>query len=81
MARTGMDMLIPGYWTDLASANDAMWSSELFQLIAERSLTSAHIATYSAAGFVRRGLSEVGFQSKNDRAMAVTPRYLGTLYG
>ena len=43
------------------SKNPDMWSNELFKLIAESCKKNATIATFTAAGFVRRGLIEVGF--------------------
>lgn len=42
--------------------NQAMWTSNLYKQIANRSLAHARISTYSAAGDVRRGLENVGFQ-------------------
>lgn len=41
--------------------NPLMWQQELIDLIAQRSSPSATLATYSAAGFVRRQLSQAGF--------------------
>jgi len=42
--------------------NPSMWRSELLQLISRRSRTGATLATFSAAGQVRRGLSDAGFE-------------------
>jgi len=42
--------------------NPAMWSNELFVQIARLSKPQATLATFTVAGFVRRGLSEVGFR-------------------
>ncbi|MGY6553672.1 MAG: bifunctional tRNA (5-methylaminomethyl-2-thiouridine)(34)-methyltransferase MnmD/FAD-dependent 5-carboxymethylaminomethyl-2-thiouridine(34) oxidoreductase MnmC [Wenzhouxiangella sp.] len=41
--------------------NPAMWSAELFTALAARSRPGASFATFTAAGPVRRGLSEAGF--------------------
>ncbi|WP_432481782.1 FAD-dependent 5-carboxymethylaminomethyl-2-thiouridine(34) oxidoreductase MnmC [Moraxella sp. ZY200743] len=43
------------------SKNSDLWSDELFELIRKLSSPNATIATFTAAGFVRRGLSAVGF--------------------
>lgn len=41
--------------------NPAMWQPELFALLAQHSAPGATLATFTAAGFVRRGLLETGF--------------------
>lgn len=41
--------------------NPQMWSPELFAELARLSAPGAHLATFTAAGFVRRGLQAVGF--------------------
>lgn len=41
--------------------NPAMWSDALFDTLAKRSQPGATLATFSAAGSVRRGLSDAGF--------------------
>ncbi len=41
--------------------NPAMWDQSLFPLIAERTRPGGTLATFSAAGHVRRGLEEAGF--------------------
>lgn len=43
------------------SRNPGMWSPELFAEIAAHSRPGTTFATFTAAGLVRRGLSEVGF--------------------
>lgn len=43
------------------SKNADMWSSHLFSLMAALSAPKATVATFTAAGFVRRGLIEAGF--------------------
>ena len=44
--------------------NPSMWRPELLQLISRRSRPGATLATFSAAGQVRRGLSEAGFRTQ-----------------
>ena len=41
--------------------NEAMWSSDLYGLIAARSKPGAVIGTFTVAGAVRRGLADAGF--------------------
>ncbi|MCG6200582.1 bifunctional tRNA (5-methylaminomethyl-2-thiouridine)(34)-methyltransferase MnmD/FAD-dependent 5-carboxymethylaminomethyl-2-thiouridine(34) oxidoreductase MnmC [Psychromonas antarctica] len=43
------------------SKNPEMWSEQLFKQIADSCKTDATIATFTAAGFVRRGLINAGF--------------------
>jgi len=42
--------------------NPEMWSETVFAQVARLSLPGATLATYTAAGFVRRGLASVGFE-------------------
>jgi tRNA 5-methylaminomethyl-2-thiouridine biosynthesis bifunctional protein len=44
------------------SRNPDMWSAAVFREIARLSAAGARVATFSAAGAVRRGLGEVGFE-------------------
>jgi len=44
------------------SKNPDTWSEVLFKKIAQLSATDAHFATFSAAGYVRRGLQKYGFK-------------------
>lgn len=46
------------------SKNPDMWSADLFQRMAHLSQTSTTFATFTAAGSVRRGLTEAGFVVK-----------------
>lgn len=41
--------------------NPAMWSDRLFQAMARLATTQGTFATFTAAGFVRRGLQQAGF--------------------
>ncbi len=43
------------------SRNPEMWSIDVFREIARLSRTGASFATFTSAGFVRRGLEQVGF--------------------
>ncbi|MDH5547826.1 MAG: bifunctional tRNA (5-methylaminomethyl-2-thiouridine)(34)-methyltransferase MnmD/FAD-dependent 5-carboxymethylaminomethyl-2-thiouridine(34) oxidoreductase MnmC [Gammaproteobacteria bacterium] len=43
------------------SKNPGMWNDDLFSEIARHSKTGTTFATFTAAGFVRRGLQNVGF--------------------
>ena len=52
------------------AVNPAMWSWELFDLIADCSAPGATISTYSAVGTVRRGLGDTGFAMKRIRGFA-----------
>jgi len=42
--------------------NPAMWSEQVFQQVARLSQSQATLATYTAAGSVRRGLGQAGFE-------------------
>lgn len=63
------------------SRNGAMWNPELFERIAELSRPGATLATFTAAGEVRRGLAGAGFEverkegfgRKRHRVEAVAP--------
>ncbi|PAU54344.1 bifunctional tRNA (5-methylaminomethyl-2-thiouridine)(34)-methyltransferase MnmD/FAD-dependent 5-carboxymethylaminomethyl-2-thiouridine(34) oxidoreductase MnmC [Pseudomonas indica] len=44
------------------SKNPEMWTSELFAQMARLSAPGATLATFTCAGFVRRGLNEAGFE-------------------
>lgn len=41
--------------------NPAMWQDDLFRVMAEKSADDATVASFTAAGDVRRGLSDAGF--------------------
>ncbi|MBX9575621.1 MAG: tRNA (5-methylaminomethyl-2-thiouridine)(34)-methyltransferase MnmD [Caulobacteraceae bacterium] len=43
------------------AANPDMWSPDVLRRVAERSRPGARVATFTVAGAVRRGLTEVGF--------------------
>lgn len=49
------------------SSNPEMWSEILFENMARLSKTGAHFATFTAAGFVKRGLRDVGFEVQKVR--------------
>lgn len=44
------------------ATNPEMWTGEIFEQMARLSKPGATFATYTAAGFVRRGLEAVGFE-------------------
>ncbi|MBM7455068.1 tRNA 5-methylaminomethyl-2-thiouridine biosynthesis bifunctional protein [Oceanisphaera litoralis] len=44
------------------SKNPEMWTPELFRQLARLARNGATLATFTAAGFVRRGLNEAGFK-------------------
>jgi len=46
------------------SSNPEMWSDVVFENMARMSSVEARLATFTAAGFVRRGLQAVGFEVK-----------------
>jgi len=46
------------------SKNPDMWNEELFRLIAKSCKKNATLATFTAAGFVKRGLQSAGFTIK-----------------
>lgn len=58
-------------WTGMADAwfldgfspakNPELWGADLMQQVADHTATGGSAATYTAAGFVRRGLEEAGF--------------------
>ncbi|UTO05322.1 tRNA (5-methylaminomethyl-2-thiouridine)(34)-methyltransferase MnmD [Moraxella sp. FZLJ2107] len=65
--RTASDTAIKGvdaWFLDgfAPSKNSDLWSDELFALMAQLSDTHATVATFTAAGFVRRGLMAAGFE-------------------
>lgn len=49
------------------SSNPEMWSEMLFSNMARLSKPGAHFATFTAAGFVKRGLREAGFDVQKTR--------------
>lgn len=49
------------------SKNPDMWQDNLFKQVARLSKTGATLATFTAAGFVRRGLAEHGFVMKKHK--------------
>ncbi len=59
----GLDARIDAWFLDGFSPakNPAMWTPELFAQLARLSAPGASLATFTCAGFVRRGLIEAGF--------------------
>lgn len=61
--RTGPKRVDAWFLDGFAPArNPEMWSEDLFQTLAARSRPGASVATFTAAGSVRRGLANAGFQ-------------------
>jgi tRNA 5-methylaminomethyl-2-thiouridine biosynthesis bifunctional protein len=60
----GINACADGWFLDgfAPSRNPAMWSDAVFKQVARLSADDATLATYTAAGFVRRGLQAVGFE-------------------
>lgn len=60
---TELDCKIDAWYLDGFSPqkNPAMWSKDVFSQMARLSVPGAKLATFTAAGFVRRGLIAVGF--------------------
>jgi tRNA 5-methylaminomethyl-2-thiouridine biosynthesis bifunctional protein len=42
--------------------NPQMWSPEVFRSLSDKTLSGGRFSTFASAGFVKRGLMEVGFQ-------------------
>ena len=49
------------------ASNPDMWSEELFANMARLSKAGTHFATFTAAGFVKRGLRDAGFEVEKVR--------------
>ncbi|WP_432463049.1 bifunctional tRNA (5-methylaminomethyl-2-thiouridine)(34)-methyltransferase MnmD/FAD-dependent 5-carboxymethylaminomethyl-2-thiouridine(34) oxidoreductase MnmC [Agarivorans sp. QJM3NY_33] len=49
------------------SKNPDMWSQDLFNGMAKLSVPEANFATFTAAGFVRRGLISAGFEARKTK--------------
>lgn len=62
--------------------NFQMWTEDLFETLAARSRSGASVATFTAAGAVRRGLASAGFQVERhegfgDKRHRLTARWPG----
>lgn len=55
--------------------NPEMWQQSLFDLLAQRSAPGASLATFTAAGFVRRGLEASGFHIRKRKGFG-TKRHM-----
>lgn len=60
---TYSDGIVDAWFLDgfAPSKNPEMWNQDLFNGMAELAKLNCSVATFSAAGFVRRGLIEAGF--------------------
>ncbi len=52
------------------STNPEMWSNEIFKQMANHSHQGTSLATFSVAGFVRRGLTDAGFEVEKTEGFA-----------
>lgn len=59
----GRPIVIDAWFLDgfAPAKNPEMWRPELFEAMAELSRSGTRLATFTAAGFVRRGLQDAGF--------------------
>ena len=53
------------------SKNPDMWTQHLFDHMAKLASRYCSVATFTAAGFVRRGLIEAGFTMKKDKGFGI----------
>lgn len=63
------------------SKNPQMWQQSLFDNIAQQSKEGTSIATFTAAGFVRRGLISAGFNMKKAKGFGRKKDMLTGQYG
>lgn len=65
-ALSGLDADVDCWFLDgfAPSRNDAMWQTARFRQMFARSRPGARVATYSAAGHVKRGLDAAGFSTE-----------------
>lgn len=62
--------------------NPEMWTEELFGLLAQLSAPGATLATFTSAGFVRRGLQAAGFAMQRNKGFGFKRQMLsGQLQG
>lgn len=52
------------------SKNPEMWNQTLFNNMAKLAKQDCRVATFTSAGFVRRGLIEAGFAMKRSKVLA-----------
>ena len=66
------DVPMDGWFLDgfAPSKNPELWSPELFTQIARLSVPGATLGTYTAAGLVKRGLAEAGFEVSKSKGFA-----------
>lgn len=58
--------------------NPDMWTQNLFNAMARLARPGGTLATFTSAGFVRRGLQDAGFTMQNVRALGVNGKcYVG----
>ncbi|WP_087017648.1 bifunctional tRNA (5-methylaminomethyl-2-thiouridine)(34)-methyltransferase MnmD/FAD-dependent 5-carboxymethylaminomethyl-2-thiouridine(34) oxidoreductase MnmC [Thaumasiovibrio subtropicus] len=79
---TGKDGIVDCWFLDgfAPSKNEAMWSQTVFNQMARLGRKACTTATFTAAGFVRRGLIEAGFTMKKVKGFGTKREMLaGTL--
>ncbi len=66
------EQLVDAWFLDgfAPAKNPEMWTQDVFQQLARLSAPQANIATFTSAGFVRRGLEEVGFKMQRCKGFA-----------
>ncbi|WP_408900801.1 bifunctional tRNA (5-methylaminomethyl-2-thiouridine)(34)-methyltransferase MnmD/FAD-dependent 5-carboxymethylaminomethyl-2-thiouridine(34) oxidoreductase MnmC [Photobacterium piscicola] len=69
----GNDGLVDAWFLDgfAPKKNPEMWSQNLFNNMANMARPGCTVATFTAAGFVRRGLSEAGFDIQKAKGFGV----------
>lgn len=65
----GTDSIVDVWFLDgfAPDRNPQMWCPELYQAMARLSTSGTSFATFTAAGAVRRGLAEVGFEVRKEK--------------
>ncbi len=56
-----------------------MWTQNLFNAMARLARPGSTLATFTSAGFVRRGLQEAGFTMQNVRALGANGKCCGVM--
>ena len=57
-----------------AGENPDMWTPGLFSAMARLARPGGTLATFTSAGFVRRGLQEAGFSMQNAKALVASAK-------
>jgi len=72
LAKVSQTQAVDAWFLDgfAPSKNQSMWSDTLFELMARLSHRQTSFATFTAAGFVKRGLQAQGFEVKKTKGFA-----------